>query len=187
MYNVNIRISNNELCLVSKKHAVTEGNLNSIQCVFDFPEEYDELTCIAVFTKEDGTKYKRTVVDNKSTILSAVLVEGERITIGVYAYKLNDNDEFELMYSSRPIYLEIEQGSYVRGSETEDEFEVSEFEQFSNSINQKYSEIKEINDNMQNTANNAVKTALANNMRFYTKDDGKLYLSIRQEEDDEQS
>lgn len=156
-------IKKNRVYLHQKQIPVTEDSLNTIEIEFDLPEEYEGLTCIAVFSK-DNKNYKRTIIDGSVLIPVDVLKDEKDVLFGVYAYELN-----ELIYSPIPTKIKVEKGSYVENSEEEETFSQSDFDRWLEQANDLYNDMQDYVES-QETAE-AVAQHLIDSGIIYSKED----------------
>ena len=128
---------------------VHKGEYNINKITFDLSEEYtDDLAVNAIFSLENGKAYQMSILNNECGIPAEVLASSGIVTLGVYAYKIN-NDELELRYSPYPTYFTVIGGSYDPSAEESQEITPSQFEQYMQALqaglNQVSESIKEIN------------------------------------------
>lgn len=127
--------------LVNKNYVVFDTNekvnkreFKATPLEFEFSEDYEGLTCKAVFSivpktnDEEITYYQQPIIDGKCYIPYEVM-EGEGILIGAYGYAL-EGDEYVLRYSPEPKNLWLLEGSYYEGAEAPEEILPSQFEQY---------------------------------------------------------
>lgn len=102
--------------ILTKTNDVNSGEYNVNECVFEFSQEFDNLTCIAVFSLCDGTTRNITILNNRCIIPTEVLQQTGQVKIGVYGYSVQD-DELVLRYSPTPQIFVVTEGSYKEGTE----------------------------------------------------------------------
>lgn len=116
---------------------------------FEFSEDYDDLTCKAVFSiipkdsEDEITFYQQPIINNKCFIPYEVM-SGEGVLIGVYGYSVN-GEELVLRYSPEPKNLWFLEGSYYEGAETPEEILPSQFEQYTAYLNSQIERLNRIN------------------------------------------
>ena len=111
------KISTTKVC-VDNSVILNENEYNVHEIEFEFSEEYtNDLTKVALFTGKTDT-YKMIITDNKCSIPPELLVEQGDIVLGVYAYKV-ENDELNIRYSPSPTSFFISKGSYIADEDTE--------------------------------------------------------------------
>ena len=106
MYKINVKVELNTVNIISQTIQITTNSLNSIKCLFDLPDEFENLSCVAVFTVS-GKPHKEMIVHNECIIPKDALQEGE-VELGVYAFQ-GDN----LIYSPEPTSFTVKKGSYT--------------------------------------------------------------------------
>lgn len=91
------------------------GEYNVTPCEFNFSNEYDDLTKMAVFSTCNDV-YKVAILNDECTIPEEALREEGQVLLGVFAYE-NENDELVLRYSPIPRYFNVTRGSYREGND----------------------------------------------------------------------
>ena len=127
-----IRVDKDNLRII-KLSQLESGEVDVTEVNFIFSPEYDNLSKVAVFTLGDKS-YKVILQNDKCYIPTEVLVEGNKITIGVYAFKV-DGEQLTLRYSPVPVTAEILKGSYVEHAENSSDPTPTEIEQLLDLIN----------------------------------------------------
>lgn len=117
---------------ITVNNDINAGEYNVTQCNFEFSQEYNNLTKMAVFSTCDST-YKTSILNNQCTIPYEVLQNSGNVLLGVYGYE--GEQELELRYSPKPQYFNVKNGSYKEGYDPELP-EPSEWEQVLEQINQ---------------------------------------------------
>ena len=117
---------------ITVNNDINAGEYNVTQCSFEFSQEYNNLTKMAVFSTCDST-YKTSILNNQCTIPYEVLQNSGNVLLGVYGYE--GDEELELRYSPKPQYFNVKNGSYKEGYDPELP-EPSEWEQVLEQINQ---------------------------------------------------
>ena len=133
---------------------VHKGEYNINRITFDLSEEYtDDLVVNAIFSLENGKAYQMSILNNECGIPAEVLALSGIVTLGVYAYKVN-NEELELRYSPYPTYFTVIGGSYDPTAEESQEITSSQFEQYMqalqdglNQVNEAIEEVNQATDN----------------------------------------
>lgn len=145
MYKINVKVESNKVSIISETVPITTNSLNTIKCVFDLPQEYENLSCVAVFTCIDKV-YKQMIVDNECMILKDILKFGGYVKIGVYAFKGED-----LMYSPEPTGFKVTIGSYTE-EESEEEAEKTQtaFDKMIEKTNELFLKIEQANEDLDN-------------------------------------
>ena len=91
------------------------GEYNVTPCEFNFSNEYDDLTKMAVFSTCNDV-YKVAILNDECTIPEEALREEGQVLLGVFAYE-STNDELVLRYSPIPRYFNVTRGSYREGND----------------------------------------------------------------------
>lgn len=102
---------------IEKNNLINSGEYNITPCEFEFSEEYNGLTKMAVFSTCSADT-KVAILNNRCVIPYEVLENQGQVLLGVYGYE-SVNDELELRYSPTPKYFYVIQGSYKEGSDPE--------------------------------------------------------------------
>lgn len=121
---------------------INAGEYNVTPVHFEFSEEYDGLTKMAVFTS-CGTSVKTSILNNQCTIPFEVLEQPGIVSLGVYGYE-TENEELELRYSPKSQNFNVKIGSYREGNDP-DLPEPSEWEQVLELINEAIEETNNLN------------------------------------------
>ena len=97
---------------------VNSGEYNVQQCEFTFSNEYNGLTKMAIFSNEDSSY--TTMINNGSCIIPSEILQTEgTIGLGVYGY-LVQGDNLIKRYSPKPVFFNVELGSYQLAQESQD-------------------------------------------------------------------
>ena len=134
---------------IDKKDIINQNEYKITKCEFEFDEAItNDLVKIALFTNSAGT-YKQYIVNNECDIPAEILEKQEITTLGVYAYK-EENEELELRYSPEEIKFYISNGSYKEDAENTEPITPTDKEQMEqalqkglNDINNKIDEVDE--------------------------------------------
>ena len=134
---------------IDKKDKVNQNEYKVTKCEFEFDEAItNDLVKIALFTNSAGT-YKQYIINNECDIPAEILEKQETTTLGVYAYK-EENEELELRYSPEEIKFYISNGSYKENAENTEPITPTDKEQMEqalqnglNDINNKIDEVDE--------------------------------------------
>ena len=126
---------------IEEKDIVNEGEYNITQLNFEFSKEYtDDLVKKAIFIGDDNKGYEMVINDNKCMIPSEILSKNQLVTVGVYAYKV-DEDNLVLRYSPTPKIFQISNGSYKADSIPSEEITPSQFEQYQQALQNGLAEV----------------------------------------------
>lgn len=96
---------------------VNSGEYNIQKCEFVFSSEYEGLTKMAIFSNEESS-FKTMITDNECIIPYEILETDGTIGLGVYGYTL-DGEELVKRYSPKPVFFNVELGSYQYAEESE--------------------------------------------------------------------
>lgn len=111
------------------------------KCFFDFGPEYtDDFVKNALFTTKDNKTYQMTLFNNECDFPVEVLKERGEVVLGVYAYKI-ENNELIKRFSPSPQRFWINEGSYIKNVENSKEITPSQLEQYQQELNNKLNEI----------------------------------------------
>jgi hypothetical protein len=108
-------IVNPHTITLNKNETVNEGEYNVNTCNFQFSEEYQGLSCVAVFTNGTDT-YNQIITNNQCIIPSEVLQSEGTMMVGVYGYEV-EGDNLIKRYSPTPVTFYVEKGSYKEGEQ----------------------------------------------------------------------
>ena len=100
---------------LNKTETVNEGEYNINTCYFQFSEEYQGLSSVAVFTNGTDT-YSQIISNNQCIIPSEVLQSEGTMMVGVYGYEV-EGDNLIKRYSPTPVTFYVEKGSYTMTDE----------------------------------------------------------------------
>lgn len=160
------QVSKNNITVL-KPEVVNEGEYNVSPCEFNFDNIYSGLVKKAVFTNYlvEGS-YEVPILNNKCIIPSEVLTKNGEITLGVYAYEVQDN-ELKLRYSPSPVHIEVNKGSFIEGAESPEEITPSQFEQYMQAMNDGLEEVEHVD--IDATKSGSVATVTITNRQDVTK------------------
>ena len=144
---------------IDKKDKVNQNEYKVTKCEFEFDEAItNDLVKIALFTNSAGT-YKQYIINNECDIPAEILEKQETTTLGVYAYK-EENEELELRYSPEEIKFYVSNGSYKENAENTEPITPTDKEQMEqalqnglNDINDKIDEVDEKLDGIDTAMN----------------------------------
>lgn len=126
-----IKVGINEISVV-EQDLLNAGEYNIHECNFIFDEVYEGLVKKALFTNKTNT-YQVSIVNNSCIIPYEVLQEKSVITIGVYAYEVQD-EELIMRYSPKPCTKYIDIGSYKEHYDNYEEVTPTDKEQIEQAI-----------------------------------------------------
>lgn len=111
---MNIQVTPHTITL-TRTTSINSGEYNITPCIFEFSEEYSNLTKEAVFST-CSTTVKTAILNNQCIIPFEVLQEPGNVLIGVFGYDTED-DELVLRYSPKPVYFNVVNGSFKEGND----------------------------------------------------------------------
>ena len=131
-----IDVTKNNVLVNEDSFETHQGEYNVTTCYFTFSEEFNSLIKIACFTINSSDEtYKVDIIDNECNIPAEVLSkEFETVTLGVYGYVADQNDNLELRYSPTPFEFYVERGSYKEGGETPEIITPTQYELYSQQL-----------------------------------------------------
>lgn len=162
---LNVKIKNNNVSVVQES-SIGSGNVNDTKCIFELPEEYNELVIKAVF-KKDELVYEKTVIENECIIPHEILESAGEVILGVYGYSI-ENDELVLRKSPTSSYFIVRDGSYLGESAETEVITPSEFDRYIAEMNKIKNETKEYS----NEAKNIIDNFTAEEVKF---EDGETF------------
>ncbi len=131
----NIEITDKEV-INKKEHKVSK-------CLFEFSSEYDDnFVKKALFTVSNKT-YEMTIFNNQCEFPYEVLEKRGEAILGVYAYKIVDNELIK-RFSPSPQSFYVSNGSYIENAENSKEITPSQLEQYQQELNNRLNEIPEL-------------------------------------------
>lgn len=94
---------------------VNEGEYKATTCEFEFSGAYEGLTKKAIFTiVSTGDAYETPITDGVCDIPTDVLAKSkEYVTVGVYGYEIDNDENLVLRYSPTPARFQVAPGSYT--------------------------------------------------------------------------
>lgn len=120
---------------------INAGEYNIATLEFEFSDEYEGLTNMAVFSTCENS-YKTPILNNQCHIPSEVLEEPGNVLLGVYGYE--GDEELVLRYSPTPKYFNVVKGSYREAGDPELPPK-SEWEQVVEEVNTAINEANNLN------------------------------------------
>lgn len=129
---------------IVEKPVLHKGEYGVHKCYFGFSEEYNNLIKIAVFKYEYQT-YKVDIINNVCDIPSEVLNRAGEVIIGVYGYA-SENENLLLRYSPIADMFSVGKGSYTEDGKTPVQVTPSQYEMYSQKLNEGLDEAKASSD-----------------------------------------
>lgn len=95
---------------------INAGEYNVSKCTFEFSNEYQELSNVAVFTNCEGTCVEQAITNNECIIPYEMLENPGQVKLGVYGYEVEE-ETLVLRYSPTAQYFNVKNGSYAEGEQ----------------------------------------------------------------------
>lgn len=134
---------------IAEKDLVHKGEYNVNELTFTFSEEYEGLSKMAVFS--NTLNAVQTAITNNTCIIPAeILLKKMDLTIGVYAYTLENNVLVKRL-SPAPITIKVENGSYIKGLRNPQIDNPTLFEQFMEQLEDNIDDLQEQINSKQDT------------------------------------
>lgn len=124
---------------IKNKEKIHTGEYKITKCEFEFTEDYDSLTKKAIFEAEDVIK-EMPIISNECDIPEEVLQDGYlQCNLRVYGYDIEEVEgemTVRLRYSPTYDTFPIWKGSFIPNAEQGEEITPTQFEQYTNALNQ---------------------------------------------------
>ena len=130
---------------IEREQDINAGEYQVSSCEFEFTEEYEDLTCNAIFSTCEES-YQVAIFNRKCDIPSEVLETPGQVLLGVYGYEL-DGTDLKLRYSPTPKYFNVIKGSYKEGEEPTPPTP-SVIDQLQEQINQNANDIEDLQEDI---------------------------------------
>lgn len=142
-----IQVTTDDVIFDKDSVRIHEGEYKINRCYFEFSEEYEDVVKIAVFTiVSTGEFYNQDIIDNECDIPAEVLKEElEEITLGVYGYVADENEKLERRYSPTATKFYVQKGSYKEGGKTPEMITPSQYEMYSQKLQEGLDEVANVN------------------------------------------
>ena len=150
---------------LQKTDDVNSGEYNIQKCEFVFSSEYEGLTKMAIFSNEESS-FKTMITDNECIIPYEILETEGTLGLGVYGYTL-DGDNLVKRYSPKPVFFNVELGSYQLAQEGEQPSQ-DIIEQILAQLESQGEDIITLKNNLDNLEDNVIPT-LATKSEIPTK------------------
>ena len=168
-----VKVSKDSVIITDSDYMIHKGEYRANGVEYEFSSEYEGLTCKAIFN--DGTNtIEVPITTGESIIPYEVLSSGaSRCELRVYGYETEEVEEegetvtkLKLRYSPAYAEFDIRRGSYIPDASSTEEITPSQFEQYTEALNQGLDELEEA------IANIDVDTQYARDMGDYAKEQG---------------
>ena len=165
-----VKVTKDDVTIL-EKNQVHEEEININEIEFEFSEEYNQLTKKAIFHEPiSGIKIEKPILNNKCIIPNEVLKSYDaNIQLRVYGYEteiIENESKIKIRYSPSFTTFPVEKGSYITGANGSEEITPSQFEQYSEALNQGLEELEEAIESI------GVDTSYAREMGNYAKEQG---------------
>jgi hypothetical protein len=124
---------------IKNKEKIHTGEYKITKCEFEFTEDYEGLTKKAIFEAEDVIK-EMPIISNECDIPEEVLQDGYlQCNLRVYGYDIEEVEgqmTVKLRYSPTYDTFPIWKGSFIPNAEQGEEITPTQFEQYTNALNQ---------------------------------------------------
>lgn len=114
---MNVKVGTHTLT-IEIENDINAGEYNITPVNFEFSEEYEGLTKMAVFTACGSEPVKEAILNNQCIIPLEVLEQPGVVSLGVYGYE-TDGTDLELRYSPKAQNFNVKVGSYREGNDPE--------------------------------------------------------------------
>lgn len=145
---MNINVTKDNVVIDRESFNTHKGEYNVTECLFTFSEEYDDLTTMAIFTKQSsGEMYQVEIVGNRCDIPNEIFEnEYEKIILGVYGYDITESGYLKLRQSPSPDQFIINRGSFRIGATTPEILTPTQYEIYANALRKA---LQDVNDAIQ--------------------------------------
>ncbi len=128
---------------ITDKEVINKKEHKISKCLFEFSSEYDNnFVKKALFTVSNKT-YEMTIFNNECDFPCEVLEKRGEAILGVYAYKIVDNELIK-RFSPSPQSFYVSNGSYIENAENSKEITLSQLEQYQQELNNRINEIPKL-------------------------------------------
>lgn len=168
-----VKVSKDSVIITDSDYMIHKGEYRANGVEYEFSSEYEGLTCKAIFN--DGTNTVEVpITTGESIIPYEVLSSGaSKCELRVYGYETEEVEEegetvtkLKLRYSPAYAEFDIRRGSYIPDASSAEEITPSQFEQYSEKLNQGLEELEEAIESID------VDTTYAREMGDYAKEQG---------------
>lgn len=145
-----VRVTKDLVSIIDDEYIIHKGEYRANGVEYEFSEEYSELTCKAIFN--DGMNVVEVPITRGASIIPyEVLSSGaSRCELRVYGYETEEVEsngetttELKLRYSPTYAEFDIRRGSYIPNASGTEEITPSQFEQYTEALNEGLQEIDE--------------------------------------------
>lgn len=144
-YTLNVEVDKDNV-KITNKEKIHNGEYKATQCVFNFSEDFDNLTKEAIFEAEDVIK-EMPIINNKCDIPAEILSSNYyNCNLRVYGYDVEEVEgqmTVRLRYSPTYDEFPLWRGSYIPNAEQGEEITPTQFEQYLAALNEGLSKVKD--------------------------------------------
>ncbi len=133
---------NKNFCDIKEKTILNKGEYNINKCIFEFSEEYKQLTKKAVFFIDKKAYEVIVHANNTCDIPVEVLKKSGYVYCGIYAFYISDGQEI-LRYSPSPAKIFINNGTYDPNITGSEKITPTQYEQYEQALNDGLNEVRE--------------------------------------------
>ena len=174
--------------IIEERNKVHEEEVNVNEIVFEFSEEYNQLTKKAIFQEPvSDIKKEQPIIDNKCIIPNEILKSYDRnIQLRVYGYEtelINNESKIKIRYSPAFTTFPVEKGSYISGASGSEEVTPSQFEQYMDAMNRGLNEVANVDIDAERESEKAVisitnRHGETKSVEVYDGDSGMIWFDI---------
>lgn len=163
-------VTKDNVKITDSEYQIHKGEYRANGVEYELSEEYEGLTCKAIFNDNTNEPIEVPITAGTSIIPYEVLSSGaSKCELRVYGYETEEVEgEIKLKLRYSPTYAEfdIRRGSYIPDVSSTEEITPSQFEQYSEKLNQGLEELEEAIESID------VDTSYAREMGDYAKEQG---------------
>lgn len=160
--------------ITDSEYQIHKGEYRANGVEYELSEEYEGLTCKAIFNDNINEPIEVPITAGTSIIPYEILSSGaSKCELRVYGYETEEVEEegetktkLKLRYSPTYTEFDIRRGSYIPDVSSTEEITPSQFEQYSEKLNQGLEELEEAIESID------VDTSYARDMGDYAKEQG---------------
>ncbi|CDC61107.1 putative uncharacterized protein [Clostridium sp. CAG:417] len=163
---------NKNFCDIKEKTILNKGEYNINKCIFEFSEEYKQLTKKAVFFIDKKAYEVIVHANNTCDIPVEALKKSGYVYCGIYAFYISDGQEI-LRYSPSPAKIFINNGTYDPNITGSEKITPTQYEQYEQALNDGLNEVREELESVKQIGQVVDKKGLeAENQGNYAKEQG---------------
>ena len=140
-----VKVTKDNVSIIDSEYQVHKGEYRVNGIEYEFSEEYENLTCKAIFN--DGINTIEVPITSGTSIIPyEILSSGaSKCELRVYGYETEEvegESKLKLRYSPTYTEFDIRRGSYIPDAGSTEEITPSQFEQYSEALNQGLNELE---------------------------------------------